>query len=174
MPGGKGSSKRQVMPNPTDSAAGKSFPLFLVALGVATLWFARNIAASGLGQNSDPGPRVFPVALAVFLIFGAIYEWVKRTAASRPEPTPPRGIPLNIRLRDLLPIFLLPGALVIYLLVMPLAGFLATTFLLAFGMTFWLGSRWWQSGLYALGMILAVYLLFVRVFGVPLPSGRWF
>lgn len=162
------------MPNPTDSAPGKSFPLFLLAAGVAALWFSRQIVASGLGQNSDPGPRVFPVALAIFLLLGAVYEWVRRAAISRHQRGCPAPVPLDVRLKALLPVFVLPSALAACLLLMPLIGFLGGTFLLAFGMIWWLGSRWWQGALYAFAMLLAVYLLFVRVFGVPLPSGRWF
>lgn len=160
------------MPGPSEPAApGRSFPLFLLALGAAALWLSRGIEPTGLGSNSDPGPRVFPAALALFLIGGAVFEWIQRWRAGRREAPPPRG---HWEWRALGRVLALPAGLAACILLIPLIGFLPALGLLAFVMIWLLATRWWKAALYALTMTAAVYFLFVRVFKVPLPGGVWF
>lgn len=161
------------MPNEPDEQAGKSFPAFLFVTGLVALFFAWQIRPSSLGQNADPGPRVFPMALALFLVGGGLFELIKWTRQPRVQHHGPK-LRVGERVRLLFPVILLPLGLAIYLFMVPLVGFLAATFLLAMVMIGWLGRSWWKAAFYAFCLVAAVYLLFVRVFKVPLPGGSLF
>ena len=164
------------MPNDPVEQPGKSFPAFLCLIGLVALFFAWQIKRSGLGQNADPGPRVFPIVLAIFLIGGGAFELIKQVLHSRRQlPAPPGPkLPIGERIRLLFPVILLPLGLAVFLLLVPLVGFLLATFLLATFMIGWLGSSWLKAALYSFCVIAVVYLLFVRVFKVPLPGGILF
>ena len=163
------------MPNDPVEHAGKSFPVFLLVIGLLALLLAWRIPPSGLGQNADPGPHVFPIALSIFLIAGGLFELGKLLVHRHPAPqqSGPR-LRIGERIRLLFPVLLLPLALAVYLLVIPSLGFFSATFLLALVMIGWLGHPWWKAAFYAFCLIAAVYLLFVRIFKVPLPGGTLF
>ena len=58
----------------TQDASGPSLGPLLCLLGVVTLVLAQDIQWKPLGNNQDPGPRAFPMGLAVGLILGGLWE----------------------------------------------------------------------------------------------------
>ncbi|AZQ67127.1 hypothetical protein EF888_08275 [Silicimonas algicola] len=63
---------------------------------------------------------------------------------------------------------------IVFLLVLPLLGYLLSVLLLVFVMSAYIGAR---AGVYTLGvsamLAVAYYLLFVRFLDIPLPAGIW-
>jgi hypothetical protein len=57
---------------------------------------------------------------------------------------------------------------------MPYLGFFAATSILSAAAIRWLGKGWGTAIVSSVGIMVAVYLLFVRLFRVPLPTGVLF
>jgi tripartite-type tricarboxylate transporter receptor subunit TctC len=129
--------------------------------------------------SSDPGPRFFPLLLAVGLIVGSAFvgtatSW-RRMRLALPADVRERGVPWTQfwRERGKLDVVLLVLALPLYLLAVPWLGFFPATFVLATAMMVRLGVKWWIAAGVAAGMLLVVYGLFVVQFRVILPSSPW-
>ena len=152
-----------------------SFGLLLIIVGVLALCFVSQIQDSGLGHNKDPGPRAFPVGLAVCLIIGGLLHTIRVMTQGRSVPEPAdieyqrSEQRLNPWRRS--PALILLSALVLYIAAMPWLGFSISTFLFAAGMMGYLGTRWWLALVVPILMIVVIRLLFVSLFKVQLPEG---
>ena len=62
----------------------------------------------------------------------------------------------------------------IYAAVMPYLGFFVATSVISILAIRWLGKGWVSAVLSTVVLMAAVYLLFVRLFRVPLPTGALF
>jgi hypothetical protein len=169
----------------------QAFAALLFGLGTTAMVLSWQIPVAGLGMNHDPGPRAFPLALGLFLLGGAIYEFTRAWLSRKREASPaevngfgeedfsragpgdlgamgaPAGeSPLNF--------WLFCGAMPGCLLLLPWFGFFPAIGLLAFLMMWRLGASWVLSAASTLVLLGVVYLLFVRLFKVPLPSGLLF
>ena len=134
--------------------------LFLIVLGITTFILARQIPESGLQSEFDPGARAMPTIMAMFLMFGGLFEGLQVRRSEESATNEALG-----------PFWLILGGLLLYALSMPYLGFsLATTFL-AWLMAWWLGSRWWFALLFAIALVTVVQGLFVQLFRVQLPQG---
>jgi hypothetical protein len=149
----------------------------LITVGALTLFLAQDVPQTSLGNNQDPGPRAFPVALAVLLILGGIYE-LGRFLLRRARPGAPTTAATGLRRlwkplarpenRDAL---ILIGALAFYLTVMPWVGFPLATLAFSAGMMLRLGAPWKLATPVSVGLVVAIYLLFTVLFKVQLPPG---
>jgi putative tricarboxylic transport membrane protein len=107
------------------------------------------------------GPEAFPrLVLAVMALFGALLVWQSRAR----EPAAPEPVPVMVIYTTLL--------LLGFMLATALVGMLAAIFLLVVAM----GRLWGERRLLPLCataamLCLAVWGVFVRGFGVPLPGG---
>jgi hypothetical protein len=120
--------------------------------------------------TSDPGPWSFPAALATLLVAGCmavagstLWQRTQNVDSQRVEFQPGRMFNL----------VLLIVALLVYLAVMPWAGFLVSTQIFATAMMIRLGVRVHTALLVATTMLLVVYVLFVWQFRVVLPISPW-
>ena len=112
--------------------------------------------------SHDPGPWVLPTGVAVLVGLGVCYQFARRKQRARAETGSNR---------------LLAGALltfVLYLLALPYIGFFSMTALISILAIRWLGKGWGSAIVSTLILMVAVYLLFVRLFRVPLPAGVLF
>lgn len=109
-------------------------------------------------------PERFPQVVAAFLVgFGLWHLWQSRgaTEASGFATLAPVGA-----LRVLITL----GVLVLYALLLEPVGFVPASFIVAFGLSLFLGQRNLALGvLVCLGVPVAIYLLFTRVLHVSLP-----
>jgi tripartite-type tricarboxylate transporter receptor subunit TctC len=123
---------------------------------------ATSISGS-LAKSHDPGPWALPIGAAGFVVASLAYVFVRRqpgTSAERRDS--------EFRLAGAV------GAFALYLVAMPYLGFFTTTSVLSAMAIRWLGKGW-ASAIVSSGVIMvAVYLLFVRLFRVPLPTGVLF
>jgi putative tricarboxylic transport membrane protein len=136
-------------------------------VGLAVVAFAALVYAATFSFDESPfgtdglGPETFPrLVLGVMAALGAALAW--RSRGRRPEAEEP--VP---------PILVHTGLLLVgFMLVNALAGMLIAMFLLVVA----LGALWGERRLLALCVLgavicLAIWAVFVRGLGVPLPTG---
>lgn len=133
---------------------------FFVSLGITAIILALRIPKTGFQSEYDPGPAAVPALMGLSLTLGGLYQGL--LAWRRSETTSP----LHLKA-----FWILAGGLVAYAVAMPSVGFALSTVTLVTWMATWLGSRWWVSLLFALGIVLLVQILFGQLFKVPLPQG---
>lgn len=168
-----------------DGSTSKAHDLWLAvslfAIGCGGVWFSWDIQSTGLGNNGDPGPHVFPVAISVCLIVGAVCEFagwlhLARDATAQPvdeSADQPVDQPADQPGRGFRNIVFILATLVVALAITdtPHTGFPLMMFLFSTGAMMRLGIRWWQAAATGLLLVGVIYLLFVRLFGVQLPPG---
>jgi putative tricarboxylic transport membrane protein len=118
------------------------------------------------------GPGLLPsICAVVFMLFGAALPVMSlhkaragvRSVESEHDDTGSLGYAA-----------ILLGGLVLVILLTPYLGFIITTSLYAFAVT-WVGrARWWGAALSAAVVTLLVYFLFSSLMRVPLPTGSVF
>jgi len=155
---------------PDTERKGPGLGLALLALSGLALWLSRGIKEVTLGAGADPGPKLFPVGLSILLGVLAVVE-LARSRCQMPSfkfqissfklpkaASPPRqGIMVL--------------AVAAYLGLLYGVGFGLATFLFSLLVMRFLGTGWRLASVSALVLVLAVHLLFVRLFKVPLPEG---
>ena len=156
----------------SDTVVGVGFVGAGAAIFAATLGFPRL-------DGGAPGPALFPRVLAVLMIgFGACLAFP--TALSRhtnpPDATPvPTPVPAGPRPGGVINALLVFAAIIVFMLVSPVLGFLLTTAAILLGLMWWLGTPLPRAAAAAVGLTLFVYVIFGKVLRVPLPLGLlWF
>lgn len=175
--GDRSDGLRQEMSEASPNANRRSslgYVLLVSAFGV--LYSSRGIAELGLGNNADPGARLFPIGLSILLAFAGVIE-IWRDLRARSES---KGISIGketdpverklstdrrIRVLGLLVVFAL------FILAIPWLGFTLSTLLFATAMMMMLGASWKLAGSVTIVLVLIVNLLFGALFHVPLPTG---
>jgi len=127
---------------------------------------ATSITGSPAGSH-DPGPWAMPIGVAAFVLLSLIYLAARRKTESAAEETGDAA-GVGMRLAGAV------GVFVLYLIAMPYLGFFAATSVLSAAAIRWLGKGWGSAIISSGVIMLAVYLLFVRLFRVPLPRGFLF
>ena len=143
-----------------DSWLGAAF----LGTAVLTLFLSRSIHSIGLGNNFDPGPKAFPIGISLLLLIGAFLEFYK----SRKRTSVPGEKTNGAKTKTVL---LLLCAFLIYVILLPWVGFALSTLVMATAMMILLGNSWKQSLAVSIILITLIYLLFVLLFKVPLPTG---
>ncbi len=145
-----------------------SLGIALLVVGAFFFLFAGGIKTSAFAGKGDPGPRAIPVTLSIVLMLGGMLEiraYAKRGRGPKEEER--RG-----------KVWLQPGnkkvvvfttMLLVYLITIPFA-FYASTFVFAALAVWYLGARWWAALLVSAAIVTVVWVLFVRLFLVPLPN----
>jgi putative tricarboxylic transport membrane protein len=123
-------------------------------------------------QDGAPGPALFPQILAVLMVlFGAMLG-LGRDRAAAPAETPPARSDVRRARQNVALVF---AAIIAFIVVAPIVGFLLTTAAILFALMWWLGSPAMRAALAAAGLTLFVYVIFGKVLRVPLPLGLlWF
>jgi putative tricarboxylic transport membrane protein len=160
-PGGPGLARRRW--NHDTVCALAFIALGLVLFALVPYQVARPLMMFGQ-LASGLQPERFPQVVAAFLVgFGLWYLWQSRGAL---EPsgfasTAPGGV-----IRVLITL----AALLLYALLLEPLGFVPSSFVIAFGLSMFLGQRNIPLAVaVCLGIPVAIYLLFTRVLHVSLP-----
>ena len=126
-----------------------------------------NIGATSISESAavshDPGPWAVPTGVAIFVVIGVVYQVARRKPRAAAGEVHSNGV--------------LVGAIVafaIYLVAMPYLGFFAMTTVISILAIRWLGKGWGSAAVATVILMAAVYVLFVRLFRVPLPTGVLF
>lgn len=151
--------------------------LSAIALATLTIYFSTQIRAPANVRDGDPGPTAFPIGLGVVLLTGGLLESArivasrrKRTLQKRPEAVSPTAKEEKAEGRHAL---VAMAAVIGYAWLIPRLGFPLTSFLFATLAMTYLGMRWFWSAACALLLVVLIQVLFVVVFRVQLPSGRY-
>ncbi len=171
------SDRRTSPPSPVAQRAGKH-PL--VTSGAATMVVGVLLVATSaivfgdaiaLRPSSEPlGPAAFPLIIAVLLALVGIALVVsnRRSALVLARNITREGAPQLAR------VLILLGSIVVYALVLPIAGFTVTSALLFTVAARLLGSTHrWRLPLYGIVISGLITLLFDRLIGLALPAGPW-
>ncbi len=156
-----------------------------VTLGVALILvaaffivFAKDIPRVGLAGDADPGPRAFPLAMAIVVAAGGLIELIRaamslrQTRGTRSHVSESTGAKNIASARTSYKNFaLLTGATFVYLVALSWLGFQISTLLFSSAVLSWLGARWWSALLAGLMIVIVVRVLFVGLFHVQLPVG---
>jgi putative tricarboxylic transport membrane protein len=144
-----------------DMAAGA----LLALLGAVSLWASRGIAEGAGGQLH---PRTFPMILSTLLVIGGamlvFQAWRSRAGDEKRIDWPDRR-GWRFWLGAL-------ASLALYVGLSPYLGFLICTFLFVMGFIKYFGRySFWVAGGYAFGVVVFIYLMFMRLLELTLPLG---
>lgn len=155
-------------PKPTRRPGELVFALLLVIFGVAVFWQAYQI--SGFSGLTTPG--VFPMLAAGMMVATSLF--ILASTVRRPAPDlSVQPVPARF-LREILPPrhVVVIGLVLVYLIALPLLGFVVGSGLFLFAAFQYL---WRKNPLVTVilsaGSLAAIYLVFRVVFQVVLPQG---
>ena len=133
--------------------------LFWISMGMFISYYASNL---GIWSAAGPETGFFPLVSGLMLALGGVMSWVANDTA--PISIPPK--------RQCLLLLLLVAGLAIIALTIDTLGFLIPSAVFVVTVIVATAPRRWRIALFW-GPIstLAIYLVFSRIFNVPLPRG---
>ena len=133
----------------------------LAALGI--IWHTHSTFPAG--QAGVPGPGIFPIIIAVALVVMAVMIILHYVRLK--EDTPIDWVkPDNLRA------YLAMGAMIAYILVIPLVGFYVTSLVFLMAMIRWFSKRSYvYTGAVSVCIMGFVYAVFTLLLRVPLHFG---
>lgn len=136
--------------------------IFFLLIGVAIVAFSSIIE---VGSFDNPGPGLFPLLSGIILTCLSLILLIKATKL-------PEVDIFNLSKEGHIRVFGLPGAIILYAIVVDFLGFvIATFFLLTYFLKFISKYSWKRAILFALLAALSTYLIFNILLEVGLPSG---
>lgn len=118
------------------------------------------------------GPGLFPMILATVLLFSGIAELVLGFVRSPSTPALKFGGALKrLKRPEVLNVFIIIAAWVLYELLFPLLGFVLTTLIFLFVVMLRLGVSLPRAIIYSAAYVVAIYLVFSMLFSIRLPAG---
>lgn len=141
---------------------------FLTA-GAGALVAAVSALTLGFGSLAEPGPGFFPSVVGVVLAAAGARTGVSALRRTAVAPGTPALGAAGVRR-----ILFMLASFVAWLLLLPFAGYVAATFVVAIAMGRTVGLEGWiRPVLLSAALAAALYLLFDVVFYVDLPRGVW-
>ncbi len=154
--------------------SGVAFGDLLISLGVMGLggYFVYGALQINVAQTyARVGPRFFPflVAFGLLLCGALLLMQALRGQTAEPEEAEDADADAPIDYRA---VGTIAAALVLYVLVLKIAGFILASAVLFWGVALAFGSRaWLRDPLVGLALALVVFEAFTRLLGLRLPAG---
>ena len=160
-------------------------PVFWILVGSGFYLGATTITTAIVQDKHDPGPAAICMLCASALILLGITQAVQLLLASRsarptlPPPAtteidhPQQSSPLQNSTRGLLQSILGVAAIAVYIFYVFQIGFGLATFTFGIVSMKSLGVSWRNTLLATATCIATVYLVFIELLGILLPTGRW-
>lgn len=118
-------------------------------------------------KHGVPGPGVFPIIIGVIILLASATLMIKTVIVSEKIPDIKK-----IFGSEFFNVFITMGGLVVYLVFMPMIGFIVSTAILLVLFIRWFAKKsWWLSGLIGILFTLGVFALFSLVLNVPMSFG---
>ena len=118
-------------------------------------------------NHGVPGPGVFPIIIATLIILSAIALIVVTLKSSAKGDTE-----VDLKSKNIINVYIAMTGLVIYLVLLPMLGFVSTTFVMLLLYVRWFSKRaWWKCIVISLVFTLAIFFLFGTVLNVPMRFG---
>lgn len=118
-------------------------------------------------NHGVPGPGIFPIIIASIIILSAIalvFFTIKSKAMADTE--------VDLKSKNIINVYIAMTGLIIYLLLLPMVGFVSTTFVMLMLYIKWFSKRsWWKCIVISLVFTLAIFFLFGTVLNVPIRFG---
>lgn len=121
--------------------------------------------SQGLSTVGDPGPQALPWLLLIGLSIAIGWESVRRTDSADEQHSSSSIGGMAVRL------VLIALALTVYVVAISWIGFASATVTFVSLTTWRLGAKWWVALLTGTILVTIVWLLFVKLLEVQLPSG---
>ena len=154
---------------------------FLIGIAIFFICFGMQISTSAFTTDGDPGPRAIPVLLGTSVLLGGLWEILSairlrfrqgnrnpktlgRTEVETLRKSFPDDAEPTVRRVVWFCVLLL-----IYVLAVPWAFYVSTFAFTVAGVRY-LGAKWMTALGLALGVTSIVWLLFVRLFKLSLPT----
>lgn len=152
---------REVATSPSRNRS-VSLGLLLLCLGLLALVFAPAATQTSLGNNADPGPRIFPFILSGILIIGGALEIALAVREG-----------INDRFRFTFNKRFAATTLLLFAFLPAIywGGFFLATFVIATAIGMILGTRHWVAVLTATVLLAVIKVMFGILFKLPLPEG---
>ncbi|KYZ77944.1 hypothetical protein AXX12_16910 [Anaerosporomusa subterranea] len=137
--------------------------LFLIALGVAVMYYA--MTALSLGTMQEPGPGFFPVVCGIgIVILCVIWFAGNRKPVTQSEPFWEAGQWVAPAISTLI--------ITVYTALMEPLGYMLSTFIFLVAWQFAIErEKWLKTGAIAVIGTVAMYAIFSYLLRVPLPEG---
>jgi putative tricarboxylic transport membrane protein len=138
-----------------------------IIFGIWVIWYSRDFPK--LEQNY-PGPSLFPMVLAVLFIAAGITLIFQDLRSGEKKL---KFDIKNLSFGHIVNILLILSAILFYIFVSDILGFLITSVIILIALMKRLRvSTVWSIAM-ACGVTLSIYLLFAKILLVPLPWGLW-
>lgn len=140
--------------------------LFLIVVGLAGFGFGQGIPADAVGNNADPGPRLFPLALSLILFLGGGGELIRSFRSGGVSASGPLWKEEGART-----FFAVGGLLCGFFLLVPWLGFSLGMVLLVLLFLRLKRVSWKVALATAFALVVVVRFLFGWLFRIQLPEG---
>lgn len=141
-----------------------------IASGIFTAFALFIITISSKYPPSNhgvPGPGMFPIIIASLIIASAIALVVVTLKLGKDQDTE-----VDLKSRNIITVYITMTGLIIYLVLLPMVGFVSTTFVMLLLYVKWYSKRaWWKCIVISLLFTLAIFFLFGTVLNVPMRFG---
>jgi putative tricarboxylic transport membrane protein len=140
--------------------------VFSILFGSFIIFFSIPIYKTSIGGGGTPGAGVFPFWIGLITTFlGGIYLWQSKKNMNQEKFLP-------IERRQKVNLFQTAIAIVAYVSLIPLLGFLLTSFLLLVGYLCWIGGYKLHFSLpFSVGVTVLLYYCFRVLLYISLPRG---
>ncbi|HKM08123.1 MAG TPA: tripartite tricarboxylate transporter TctB family protein [Sphaerochaeta sp.] len=118
-------------------------------------------------NHSVPGPGMFPIIIASLIILSAIALTVVTIKSRSKEDSE-----VDLVSKNIINVYITMAGLIIYLILLPMLGFISTTFVMLLLYMKWYSKRsWWKCIIISLLFTLVIFFLFGTVLNVPIRFG---
>ena len=121
-----------------------------------------------MGINYPQQARIFPNVLTILLLIFSIIMILQGLNII----SSPKQLKSGINKREITFLFSIAVALILYVILMNIVGFIPITIIYLISGMWYLGYReWWKNILISVLGVIFIYYIFTQIMYVPLPSG---
>jgi len=137
-----------------------------IIMGIIILIFS--IVYYFLGINYPQQARIFPNVLTILLLIFSIIMILQGLNII----SSPKQLKSGINKREIVFLIGIAVALILYVILMNIVGFIPITIIYLISGMWYLGYReWWKNILISVLGVIFIYYIFTQIMYVPLPSG---
>jgi len=133
--------------------------------------FAIFIIAISMGyppsNHGVPGPGMFPILIASLILISALVLVIQTLRMPKTGDTA-----IDLKSKNVLNVYITMAGLIVYIVLMPMIGFIVATSIMLVLYIKWFSKRpWWKCILISVVFTIAIFLLFGSVLNVPMRFG---
>ncbi len=118
-------------------------------------------------NHGVPGPGMFPILIASLILISALVLVIQTLRMPKTGDTA-----IDLKSKNVLNVYITMTGLIVYIVLMPMIGFIVATSIMLVLYIKWFGKRpWWECILISVVFTIAIFLLFGSVLNVPMRFG---